>query len=137
MGLVTESLSDADFLSQFESQTLDKMYFNHLGHLRLAWLYLQAHDTDTAVQQVCLGIQAYATSLGATDKFHVTLTNAIVRIMAQRINGLTNQTWSAFLTENTDLVEDAQAVLTQYFSSGRLFSEEARLNLLLPDIKPF
>lgn len=137
MSFATEVLSDGDFLAQFEAQTLDKVYFNHLGHLRLAWLYLQAHDTDTAVSQVCLGIQAYATSLGATDKFHMTITNAIVRIMAQRIDELTDKTWCAFLAENTDLVDDAQTVLAQYFSHSRLFSEEAQKTLLMPDRKPF
>ena len=42
-------MTDEDFIAAFESRTLDPQHFNHLGHVRLAWLYLQRHDFDEAV----------------------------------------------------------------------------------------
>ncbi|UUZ49057.1 hypothetical protein LP420_00580 [Massilia sp. B-10] len=55
-----------------------------LSHLRLAALALQAHDVDSAVARTCLSIRAYATHLGAPAKFHWTVTEALVRLLAAR-----------------------------------------------------
>lgn len=131
-----QQLTDSEFLSQFENQTLSPIYFKHIGHLRLTWLYLNSNDVETAVNLVSSGIQAYAESLGATTKFHRTITDAIVRIMAKRVDAMDEKAWDLFLAENNDLVDDALSVLYQYFSKDRLFSEEARRSLIQPDIKP-
>ncbi|UUZ54637.1 MerR family transcriptional regulator [Massilia sp. H-1] len=50
--------------------------------MRLAALALQAHDVDSAVARTCLSIRAYATHLGAPAKFHWTVTEALVRLLA-------------------------------------------------------
>ena len=131
-----KQLSDTEFLFQFENQTLNVRHFNHIGHLRLAWLYLNRYDVDTAVKFACAGIQAYSVSLGASRKFHVTITDALVRIMAQRRDIMREKEWELFLVENKDLVEDALSVLDQYFSRALLFSEQARTSLVQPDRKP-
>jgi hypothetical protein len=131
-----KQLNDTEFLFQFENQTLDMRHFNHMGHLRLAWLYLSRYDVDTAVKLVCSRIQAYATSLGASRKFHLTITNALVRIMAKRRDNMQKKEWELFLLENQDLVNDAISVLDQHFSKGLLFSEQARTTLVQPDKKP-
>ena len=133
---IKQQLNDEEFLAQFEKQTLDKCHFNHLGHLRLAWLYLERYDVETAVQLVYSGIQVYATSLGASGKFHLTLTDALMRMMAQRRDMMLEKEWHLFLLENKDLVEDALAVLDKHFSRELLFSEQARNTLVLPDKKP-
>jgi hypothetical protein len=135
MNSAIKPISNQAFLTQFENQTLDRAYFNHLGHLRLAWLYLQVDDLETVVNKVCTGIKAYAISLGAKQKFNLTITDAIVRIMAQRIDAMPHKSWPLFLERNTDLIEDALSVLTLYFSKERLLSEEARISLLAPDLK--
>ena len=136
INLSTEQLSDQAFLAQFESQTLAPIHFKHVGHLRLAWLYLSRNDVETAVQLVCSGIRAYAESLGASTKFHLTITDTLVRIVAKRINNMQEKVWELFLNENRDLVEDAISVLLQYFSKDLLFSETARISLVQPDLRP-
>ncbi len=132
----TEIISDACFVEQFKNQTLDPKHFNHVGHLRLAWLYLMDDEVDLVIEKLSVGIKAYAESLGARQKFHLTITDAIIRLMAERIKRLDRPTWSQFLQQNRDLVEDASAVLHQYYSESLLSSEAARLNVLQPDIKP-
>ena len=134
--LSTEPLSDQAFLTQFESQTLSPIHFKHVGHLRLAWLYLSRNDVDTAVQLVCSGIQAYAESLGASTKLHLTITDTLVRLVAKRVNRMEEKAWELFLDQNRDLVEDAISVLLQYFSKDLLFSETARISLVQPDVRP-
>jgi hypothetical protein len=78
-------LSDETFIAQFENHTLSADYFDHLGHLRIGWLYLNQYDTNSAIERACTGIETYAQSLGAGDKFHFTITDATMRIMAKRI----------------------------------------------------
>ncbi len=77
-------LSDQDFIHQFEQKTLPLKEFNHRSHLRLAWLYLHKYSLLPALKKITEGIEAFAVSLGANDKFHHTLTEAIVRIMHLR-----------------------------------------------------
>lgn len=132
----SEPLSNRDFLMQFRNKTLNPVHFNHVGHLRLAWIYLTHHDLETSVQGVCSGIKAYAESLGATTKFHITITDSLVRIMSKRLDGMTNKDWQSFLEQNRDMVDDAIAVLLQHFSRDVLFSEAARTALVKPDIRP-
>jgi len=130
-----KTLSDKDFLTQLENKTLDSSYFNHIGHLRLTWLYLMNHDVETTVQLTSSTIRNYAESLGASTKFHITITDAIIRVMAKRVEAMEIKSWQSFLEQNTDLVEDAISVLTQHYSKDLLFSEEARVALVSPDIK--
>ena len=126
-------LNDQVFLQQFEQLELDPQYFNHLGHLRLAWIYLGRFPLDTAIERTCTGIKAYAESLGAHDKFNHTITDAIVRIIDKRRQRMTNPDWPEFLNKNPDIVEDALAVLDQYYSRDILFGERARHGLVQPD----
>ena len=131
---VNTPLDDATFVAQFEDLTLDPAYFSHLGHLRLAWLYLKSYDVETAVERVCQGIKRYAESLGAHEKFNLTLTDAFTRIMAERMGEKADGGLEDFLKGNSDLVGDAFAVLTEYFSKELLLSKQARISLVAPDL---
>ena len=129
-------LSDEEFLRQFERLELDPGHFDHHGHLRLAWLYLQRLSLDDAIHRTISGIRAYAESLGATGKFRHTLTEATVRIMAQRVATGRAETLEDFLAENCDLLDDLQGVLTRHYSPERLASEAGRDQFLPPDRAP-
>lgn len=131
------SISDSEFLNQFEALTLDPKYFSHNGHLRLAWLYLNSSDLNEAIDKVTTGISNYANSLGATDKFQHTLTEAIVRIMAMRIEKHPTNSFASFLQANPDLVKDIWGVVGTYYSSETLNSEQAKKQFVEPDLKPF
>lgn len=130
-----DRISDADFIAAFHNCTLDPSLFDHAGHLRLACLNLKAYPLDVAIEKTCAGIKAYAESLGADDKFHATITTAIVRIIDERITaGDGTCEWREFIEGNPDLVEDCLGVLGRYYSGARLFSEGARQECLEPDI---
>lgn len=130
-------IQDDQFILQFENQSLDPAYFNHLGHLRLAWLYLKRYDFNTVLNKICTGIQQYAESLGAVEKFHYTISYAFIKIMEIRIEKLKEKTWEKFVQENSDLIESAQTVLYQYYSTEALNSSEAKKRLVEPNLKPF
>ena len=133
MGGTIQNIDDQTFIREFENQTLNPEYFDHLGHLRIAWLYLSRYSLNEANQRVCNGIKIYAESLGATDKFNLTITDALVKIMAQRME--TGQGWEDFIRSNADLVENALSVLGNYYSEEVLFSEEAKRCVLEADVR--
>lgn len=131
-----ETLTDEEFLQQFEALLLAPEHFNHLGHIRLAWLYLTRLNFEKANHKICTGIKCYAEHLGADEKFHLTITDAIVKIIFKRLNKLNDKSWESFVKNNQDIIVDALSVLTEYYTKERLFSDVARKILLTPDIKP-
>ena len=133
---ISNVLSDKEFLEQFESLTLDEELFDHKGHIRLAWLYLNQYDLEKASSLVAKNIKAYAENLGATDKFHTTITIALVRIIQNRISYEKKISWEKFLLDNSDLIDNALSVLAQHYTSELLFSDKARISYLEPDVKP-
>lgn len=128
-------LTDQQLLTQFEKQTLNPQHFNHIGHLRLAWLYLKQYEAEIATQKICSGIKTYAEHLGAHDKFHFTITKAMILLIKQRMREQDNH-WQAFIEQHPLLVDNSMELLSQYFTQERLFSPQARTQWLSPDIKP-
>jgi len=129
-------LSNKTFLSLFEEKSLDPKYFSHLGHIRLAWIYLNKYEHSMAVDKACVGIKAYASSLGATDKFNMTMSVAMMEIISHRINKLDDKSWQTFMANNTDLIENSFAILLKYYSKEQLFSNAAKMTVLKPDLRP-
>ncbi len=130
------TLTDSQFIEQFENTSLNPAYFNHRGHLRLVWLYLNQYDLTQAIEKTADGINAYANSLGASDKYHHTVTEAVVKIANERIIEQQPTDFDCFLTENHDIVTDLIGVLNSYYSPERLQSKEARTTFVEPDIRP-
>ena len=130
-------LSDEDFLKQFENKSLDHKYFDHVGHIRIAWLYLSVYPLNESIKRTCSGIKDYAESLGAKDKFHLTITTALVHVIFNRISETGNVGWNDFLKGNLDLVNDSLSILYQHFSKDVLFSDAAKLQTITPDIKGY
>ena len=126
-------MTDKDFLSAFEACTLDPQHFNHRGHVRLAWLYLQRYDFDEAVARACHGIRAYATHLGAAAKFHWTLTQALMHLLHAAGAGDRAVGWEAFVTHNSALIAEARLRLAQHYSEELLDSPAARAGFVAPD----
>lgn len=131
------NLSDQDFLYQFEQKTLPAEDFDHRGHLRLAWLYLNLFPLDVAIVKTTKGIEAYANSLGATGKFHHTLTEAIIRIMHARVLQGGQETLDEFLSRNPELVRNIRGEVLRYYSEERLNSPTAKRSFCQPDIRSF
>lgn len=130
-------LSDEVFLAQFESQLLAKEYFNHIGHLRLAYLYLDKWDLPQAIDKTSDGIKAYAESLGVVDKFNTSITYAIVSVIHVRKQLACSTNWRNFVENNDDLARECLKVLGAYYSDGLLMTEEAKRHRIEPDKKPF
>lgn len=126
------SLSDDAFLAAFLDSSLPPAHFDHQGHLRAAWLLLQRRPREQAVAETCDGIAR----LGAPDKYHRTLTEALVRLMAAGGGADPALGRADFLAANAALVRDARGLLAQYYRTETLDSAAARERFLPPDRQP-
>jgi hypothetical protein len=129
-------MTDDEFLTRFTACTLAPEHFNHLGHVRLGWILLRRMAPDDAVREACSGIRRYATHLGAADKFHWTVTEALLRLLLA--GGAANQglDWQSFLAANPELLNDARARLALHYSPARLADAAARTAFIQPDRAP-
>jgi len=130
-----ESLSDEVFLSAFLDCSLPPEKFNHRAHMRVAWLLLGRYPLEEAIERICEAIQRYATHLGAAEKYHRTLSEALVRLMAQGV-GRTSRSWEHFLDANTELLCDVRGMIAKYYSPECLASSEAKRTFVPPDRQP-
>jgi hypothetical protein len=131
-----KSMSDDPFLAAFLDSSMPPAGFDHLGHIRAAWLLLQRRPLEDAVTETCNAIARLATRLGVPEKYNRTLSEALVRLMAH--GGATDRTlsWQAFLAANTDLVGEARCVLARHYSDATLNSQTARERFMQPDRQP-
>lgn len=91
-------MDDAAFVDAFEDLSLPPAAFDHRGHLRLALLTLARDGFEVTAVRLPQAIQRYATHLGAPEKFHATLTHALLQLLeAERSAQGTQRTWEALL----------------------------------------
>lgn len=127
---------DQQFITCFEALTLDPSTFDHKAHLRLALLCIMQDGLEPAVERVGRGIRAFAEHAGAQDKYHQTITEALMRVMGLRLARQPVADWQSFLASNPDLVNQAKEVLLQHYTAEHLFSAEARTRFVEPDRLP-
>jgi len=127
---------DKQFVARFEALALAPGSFDHKAHLRLAFLCILQDGLEPAVQRVGRGIRAFAKNHRAENKYHQTITEALVRVIGLRLTRQPAPDWPGFLATNQDLVHQAKELLLQHYSPERLFSAEARTRFLAPDRHP-
>ena len=132
---MNKTISDARFLQQIEDGSLPPEYFDHAGHLRLAWLLVESEPMDFAVSKASELIARYATSLGASDKYHATVTEFLIRLVSSRQTQAYCSSWQTFLARNSDLNLDCLQVLSQYYDKDVLFSAAAKRAFIAPNLK--
>ena len=135
METTSASVSDGDFLSAFESCELPAGAFHHRDHLRLAWIYLQRLDPIEAGVRISLSIRRYAEHHGAAGKYHETITQAWLQLVASATTSLPGD---ARFEQILDLFPHLlnKNLLLDFYSAETLQSEAARNVFLQPDRKP-
>ena len=118
------NLDDAKFLASVADGSLSANDFGHRQHLRLAWLHLQGMPLDVAIERTCADIARFAAHHGAHAKFHRTITEALLRLMA------------ALGPDDAALLDDARGLLARHYSPTLLATPEARLRFFPPDLLP-
>ena len=111
----------------FEQCTLASL--SHEDHVRVAWCYLTRDGLATVLQQFSARLKRYATSKGAPDLYHETITFAFVCLIHERVALGDTCSWDDFAACNSDLLS---SLLEHYYERNLLESEDSRRVFLLP-----
>lgn len=126
-------MTDDEFLDAFLTCRLRAADFDHRAHVRMAWLMLERQPLEDAIESICGGIQRFALHLGATSKFHRTISEALARLIASKLGAAT---WSEFVDSHPELLTHVRELLAQYYSPELLGSDAARQGFVAPDRAP-
>lgn len=124
-------MTDAEFIRALEGCTLAQQEFDHAGHLRAAYLYLQSGDFVECLERMRRAIRNYAGSLGKPDRYHETITVAYVALIQQLLHERGDGGgWTMFARRAPELFEPG--LLLKFYSAAQLESELARRIFVLP-----
>jgi hypothetical protein len=127
-----DALPDDEFLARFEAATLEP--FHHRDHVRMTWLYLRAHDDETAARKVADGIRNFAIAHGKAAMFHVTLTGAWLRLVRAALNATPEKSFADFAGAHAHLLD--KDCIYRHYRRETILSEQARARWLDPDLQP-
>jgi hypothetical protein len=124
--------TDEAFARAFEQGLVPPSAFDHLAHVRVAWVYLkEAESVDLALPRMRDAIRAFAAAAGVPQKYHETITVLWMRLLADvRARGASGEL--ADVLRAHPALGDKDLPL-QYYSRERLFSDEARSGWIEPD----
>ena len=125
------SVVDSPLLRKFEARDIAPGTFHHSEHVEVAFEMLRKYPFLEATSRYIDTIRALARKAGAPEHFHVTITLALLSLIAERMTRAEYSGYQHFIQENTDL--DSVDVLSRVYSSKRLRSDLARRVFLLPD----
>ncbi|HVG63373.1 MAG TPA: hypothetical protein VNA24_32710 [Hyalangium sp.] len=131
----TGELSDAEFLAAIEAATYPGDKFGHRGHLRLGWLCLRAHGFEAGLERIRALVRRYATALGASEKFHETMTRAWAERMQVALDKTPElSSFEAFLSAHPELLDSK--LLGRHYRKETLESPLAKASWVPPDLEP-
>lgn len=102
--MTAPGLSDQAFVEAIEACTLPGAEFTHRNHVRLAWLYLQDGDAETAGRRIGDTILRYATSLGAAKKFDADLTLRWMQVVERAVQLTPATDFDTFIDAHPELL---------------------------------
>ncbi|TJY64741.1 hypothetical protein E4T66_00380 [Sinimarinibacterium sp. CAU 1509] len=124
----------AALLAALADFSLPPEQFGHRNHVHAAWQCLRAAPLPQATERFCSLLIRYVDHLGARDKYHHSLTVALLHLIAARMRD--DQDWETFIAAHPELLHDARALLSQHYSPECLGSDAARLGFVAPDRAP-
>ena len=128
-------MTDAAFARAFERGDVTPAQFDHLSHVRVAWVYLhESASPDEALGRMRDAIRHFAAAAGKSDKYHETITILWMRLLADvQAAGASGEL--ADVLRVHPALGDKDLPL-QYYSRELLFSDEARAAWVEPDRRP-
>ena len=128
-------MTDEAFARAFEHGTVTPAEFDHVAHVRVAWVYLhESASVDEALDRMRAGIRRFAAAAGASQKYHETITVLWMRLLEEARAGGASGELADVLAAHPELAD--KDLPLQYYSRERLFSEEARAGWIEPDRLP-
>jgi hypothetical protein len=109
--------------------------FHHASHLHVAWVYLtESSSVQQAVNRMRNTLRRFAAAAGKPEKYHETITLFWVHLLSRAHAAGRAERLEEIVNANPQLLEKNFPLA--YYSSERLFSDEARTSWVEPDLKP-
>lgn len=123
-------------MDAFRAGTLSTDAFHHADHVRMAWVYVREFGLELAARRFVDDLKRFAIAKGVPTLYHATITHAYLSLLAERAVLTPTDAWDIFAAAHPDLLRWKPGVLDGYYSSERLWSNEARAGFLMPDRQP-
>ena len=107
--------------------------FGHREHLELAWTCLEGHPSHEARRLVADSLRHLAASHGMPDRYHETITQTWVKLVALHRDACRARSFDEFIERNPELLDGS--LLTRHYSKAALGSDAARANWIAPDVR--
>lgn len=130
-------LNDSEFLQKVESCEIPGDAFDHQAHIRLACLYYWKLGFEQGLHKVAESIRRLAESLGATDKYHATVTYASFYLTCEALQQMPEaREWHMVepIFRVQDVISDTQ--IKHYYSEFLLSTDAAKQRWIMPDRAP-
>ena len=108
--------------------------FGHREHILLAWRELREHDRDVALRRIEASIRHVAAAHGAPGKYHRTITEAWVALVAHHLEEAPALGFDEFVERFPALLD--RRLLDRHFSRELLAAAPAREGWVAPDLRP-
>ncbi len=105
--------------------------FGHRQHVHLTWLAVREHGTSAAITLISDGIRRTARYAGAPQKYHATVSEAWVRLVASHATDDTDD-FDAFAQRYPALLD--KRLLARHYRSTTLAGSAARQHWVEPDL---
>lgn len=128
--------SDRAFVDDLAAGRLAPAAFDHVAHLRLAYVLLCEHDRRGAHEAMSAALRAFLAHHALdVGKVSVTITRAWILAVAHFMDRHPGTVSADDFLSKAGVLQDAAVMLTHY-SPERLFSPVARHRWVAPDLDP-
>jgi len=119
-------------LSDFKAGRMPAEGFDHRAHLHAGFELLKRHDFAATAQAYARSIMAMARAAGHPEKFHMTITLAMLSAIAERMPDERSD-FDTFAEQHPELFD--RSFLLNHYTKERLECPLARRTFLLPDCR--
>ena len=128
--------NDRQFAAAVQDCSISLDEFDHRAHLKLAYVYLTMHTPDEAVDLVRGALMGLLEHNNIdTTKYHETITRAWVLAVFHFMNkSVASVSADTFIDQHPQMLN--AKIMMSHYSPETLFSEDARLSFLEPDLSP-
>jgi len=123
-------MTDAEFLGAFDDTTIEP--FHHRDHLRVTFLYLRQFGEAETRRRLGPAILRYAAARNAPQKYHETITQAWISLVAAAAHV---DDFESMLAAHPELLD--KNLLDRYYSPQLLKSTDACRRWTEPDLERF
>jgi hypothetical protein len=128
-------MTDVELTRALERGQIANEDFRHASHLHVAWVYLnESSSLEQAANKMRNTLQRFAAAAGKPEKYHETITLFWVRLLSGAYTTGREGHLEEIVRANPQLLEKNFPLA--YYSTERLFSDEARISWVEPDLKP-